>query len=328
MKLIKNSAEFGIELVLAVPYAYWLHKNKKLKGVITSKGMKPFYYFCDNIEEKFTERTIDNKAAGLFELPNSWTHHNALAVTGKDYSELTFEEQSKVNGVLDYSKWKLPPYKKYYKNDEFNFGKTIMILNKFNIEHGHKPYGYFDFECLVEMFTYLTEKGYTVIYKRPTNKETGVTIDTNEIGSVYNNLDLIANVEGVGVINDHQLTKYFPNVILFDDIIKDNPQYSYNEVQLKVMANVDGFISQCGGNTILACCWSKPVICYVTQGREFRPNYFNENSYWTKLSNSKVIPVFDFITDINDKNKSFGHELNETGKNDYTELLNQIKREF
>ena len=330
MKTLKNCAEFGIELVLAVPYAHWLHKQGKLEKVITSKGMKPFYYFCDNVLEGFTQRTIDNRAAGLFELPNNWTHHNAMALTGKDYSELTDEEQSKVNGVLDYSQWELPPYKKHYQNKEFDFGKTIMILNKYNVEHGHKPYGFFDFKCLVEMFTYLTEKGYKVIYKRPTNTEDGVTIDNNEAGSVHNNLDLKANVEGVGVINDHQLTKYFDNVILFDDIVNENQNLSYNETQLKVMANVDGFISQCGGNTILACCWGVPVLCYVTQGREFRPDYFSDDSYWYKLSDSKVIPVFDFITDVpgNDENNSFGHKLNKTGENNYSELLIKMKEEF
>ena len=330
MKVIKNCAEFGIELVLSVPYAYWLHERGQLQKVITSKGMKPFYYFCEDVDESFLQRTIDNKAAGLFDLPNNWTHHNALALTGKDYSELTEEEQSKVNGVLDYSKWKLPPYKEHFKNQEFNFGKTIMILNKYNIEHGHKPFGFFDFECLVEMFNYLTDKGYTIIYKRPTNQEKGVTIDNNEIGSVQNNLDLKADVEGVGVINDHELTKYFKNVILFDDIVKQNKHYSYNEVQLKVMANVDGFISQCGGNTILACCWGVPVLCYVTQGKEFRPNYFSNDSYWYKLSDAKVTPIFDFMVNVpgNDEKNNFGHKLNKTGKNDYSELLIKMKEEF
>ena len=45
--IIKSNPEFGIELALVVPYAYWLHTQGKLDKVITSKGMKPFYYFCD-----------------------------------------------------------------------------------------------------------------------------------------------------------------------------------------------------------------------------------------------------------------------------------------
>ena len=56
--IVDCNPEFGCELVLGIPYAYWLHKNNQLEKVITSKGMKPFYYFCDNVEEKFEFRTI------------------------------------------------------------------------------------------------------------------------------------------------------------------------------------------------------------------------------------------------------------------------------
>ena len=35
--IIKNNAEFGVELALAVPYAYWLHKNNQLEYVVTSR---------------------------------------------------------------------------------------------------------------------------------------------------------------------------------------------------------------------------------------------------------------------------------------------------
>ena len=97
--VVKNNAEFGIELALSVPYAYWLHKQDQLETVITSKGMKPFYYFCDDVREEYNHRTIDNKAAGLDELPNNWIH-------GKNGK-----------GVLDYSKWICPPYKEYLSNN-------------------------------------------------------------------------------------------------------------------------------------------------------------------------------------------------------------------
>ena len=51
--IVKTNPEFGIELALTVPYAYWLHKNNQLEGVITSRGMSPFYYFCNNVKEEF-----------------------------------------------------------------------------------------------------------------------------------------------------------------------------------------------------------------------------------------------------------------------------------
>ena len=70
--IVKSNPEFGIELALTVPYAYWLHQNDQLDKVVTSVGMKPFYYFCDDVEESFQFRTIDNAAAGLNELPNNY----------------------------------------------------------------------------------------------------------------------------------------------------------------------------------------------------------------------------------------------------------------
>ena len=113
MKTIKTNCEFASELVCVIPYAYWLHKNNQLEKVITSKGMKPFYYFCNDVEERFEHRTFDINTNGLNDVPNNWIHHNAHFVFKKDYSELTEDEQSKSNGVLDYSQWTPPPYIDY-----------------------------------------------------------------------------------------------------------------------------------------------------------------------------------------------------------------------
>ena len=82
--IINTNPEFGYELACSIPYAYWLHQQGKLEKVITCKNMKPFYYFCDNVEEKYNVRSIDNRNNGVQNLPNDWVHHNALAVFGKD----------------------------------------------------------------------------------------------------------------------------------------------------------------------------------------------------------------------------------------------------
>ena len=99
------------------------------------------------------------------------------------------------------------------------------------------------------MFTYITSCGYEVIYKRATNKESEFAIDENEINSIHRGYtDIVADVEGIGMISDRDLPQYMDNVTLFDDLVEDN----YNETQLKVMANCDYFISVCGGNSILS----------------------------------------------------------------------------
>ena len=307
--VVKVNPEFGIELALAVPYAYYLHTQGKLKTVITSRGMKPFYYFCDDVREEFDSRTIDNAAAGFDELPNNWIH-------GID----------SVNhpGVLDYSQWICPPYKEHYKNNEFTFnGKPIVfITNKYNLEHGNPPYGYFDIQCLYNIFEYLTGQGYAVVYKRATNRESNFTIDQNEMNTIIRGYhDISAEVEGLGVITDRELPKYMDDVWLLDDIPTN---YSLNETQLKIMANCDNYIAVCGGNSIMSSMFGGTVISYVHKGRELRPNYFCEDSYFRRLSNANFIPVFDVIKKINEK--TFHHKVNYTDKNDYSEFVETIKK--
>ena len=304
--IVKTNPEFGVELALTMPYVYSLHKQGKLDSVITSKGMKPFYYFCDDVREEFNYRTIDNAAAGLNDIPNNWIHG------------INPELEP---GVLNYEEWEVPPYREHYENKNYDMGKMVFISNKYNVEHGHKPFGYFDIKCLYDMFTYLTSKGYEVIYKRPLNTE--FPIDQNEMGSVQMGLDIRADVSEVGNISDRDLPKYFDRVHLFDDLVDE---FDYNTTQMMIMANTDYFISPCGGNTVLSCLWDRPVITYITQGKELRPNYFGENSYFQKLSNQNCIPVFDVIDDIN--GKTYEHEVNQTNKNDYTGLLEVIKNEI
>ena len=305
--IIKTNPEFGVELALTMPYAYY--NRDKVETIITSKGMKPFYFWCDDVREEFEERTIDNAHAGLSTLPNDWIHGvNPL------------EEP----GILNYDEWEVPNYREQYKNSEYDMGKIVFISNKYNLEHAHEPFGYFDIESLYNMFSYLTEQGYKVIYKRPENTE--FVIDQNERGTLHNKLDIRADVEGVGNISDRDLPKFFDNVYLFDDLIGKFKRDDYNLTQMKLMANTDYFISPCGGNTVLSCLWDRPVITYVTQGKELRPNYFGKDSYFQKLSNQKCIPVFDIIGKIN--KETYDHKVNTTERNDYTELLEVIKNEI
>ena len=313
--IVKANPEFGIELALVVPYAYHLHTQGKLDTVITSKGMKPFYYFCDDVREEFNQRTIDNSLAGLDELPNNWIHGvNPL------------EEPA----VLNYDEWTPPPYKEHYGLDadiinyDTGWEKSVFISNKYNLEHGQQPFGFFDIQCLYDMFTYITSCGYEVIYKRATNKESEFAIDENEINSIHKGYtDIVADVEGVGVISDRDLPKYMEGVTLFDDLIQDE---DYNTTQMKVMANCDYFISVCGGNSILSSYFGGTMMSYIHKGKELRPNYFGENSYFKKLSNAKIVPVYDVIGKVN--TMTYDHKVNTTGKQDYTELLEVIKNEI
>ena len=303
--------EFGYELVCAAPYAYWLKEQGEHVKVVTSVGMKPYYWFCDEVEEKYTTRSVDNSSNGVQNLPNTWIHHNAIAVFGKDYSLLTEEEQKQANGWLDYSKWIAPPYaKKYHRQGVPSLDNYVIISNRFNLEHGQVPIGYFDIESLYTMFNLLTEKGYNVIYKRPRNTE--FATDPNEL----QNQDIRANVEGQGIITDYDLTKYFENVYLFDDIVKEVGG-TYNEAQLAIYSSAEGFISMGGGSSILCSYFNKPVIIYVNTSKDIRPGYFEGESYFNKLSKAKVLPVVDTLD-----------EIVKRGYRDYSNVFKYIKEEL
>ena len=69
-------SEFCYEVFSAAPYAYWLKEQGKLGKITTCKGMKPYYYFCDDVEEKYEKRSLDNLNNGVQNLPNNWIHHN------------------------------------------------------------------------------------------------------------------------------------------------------------------------------------------------------------------------------------------------------------
>jgi hypothetical protein len=307
--VIDLNPEFGYELVCAAPYAYWLKEQGEYVKVITSTGMKPFYWFCDEVEEKYTIRSINNSTNGVQNLPNNWIHHNALANFGKDYSLLTEQEKVKANGWLDYSKWIAPPYaKQYYKKDTPQLENYIIVSNRYNLEHGEAPVGYFDIESLYKIFTTLVEKGYNVIYKRPRNVE--FATDPNELL----NQDIVANVEGQGVISDYKLTEYFDNVYLFDDIAKEIGS-SYNETQLNIFSKAEGFISMGGGSSILCSYFNKPVIIYVNTSKDIRPGYFEGESYFNKLSKAKVIPVIDKK-----------EEIIKRGYRDYSQIYASIEK--
>ena len=314
--IVDTHPEFGIELVLSVPYAYWLHTQNKIDKVITSKGMKPFYYFCNDVEEKYQQRTIDNAAAGLGSLPNDWLHHNATAMFGKSYNDLNEDEKNKANGVLDYKKWSPPPFKDYYKNDIFKFDKEIIVINNSCQPHsGTHSTRYFSIECLYEIFTYLTEKGYKVIYNRPLTKSLP-TQDQNELFTPHDKENIEAVVEGIGLINDYKLTEYFDDVILIEDLHKQNPSLDFNKLQCMVYANCDKFISYIGGAGILASYFKGTSIMWLSQGGESRTDYFSKDSYYKKLSGCNIILEHD-------KQKTYPHKIE-----NYKNFIQTIKNTF
>lgn len=308
--------EFAYELVLGVPYAKWLNDRGRLGVVYTCKDMKPYYYFANRVQEVYTERTINNSISGIQDLPNNWIHHNAMAVFGKDYGDMTPVEKLKADGVLDYSKWTPPDYASHYgmkdlKSDKLFTKPIIIINNQYSIERGLRPTRYYDIECLYIMIEMLKEK-YHIIYSRPQNTE--FSVDENESNSLGMVLD--ADVEGLGIISDYELISKYPGDVYTFDKLHGMTDYSYNEFQLRLYARAHGFIGLVSGVGTLSCFYKKPTILYTTVSRALSPGYWSPDSYHQVLSGQNAHPVLD----------PHDPRLNDTG-HDYHrvyELINEL----
>ena len=195
-----------------------------------------------------------------------------------------------------------------------------MICNRYNWEHGKPPTGYFDINCLYNIFNYLTERGYDVIYKRPRNTE--FPLDQNETYTLNNEETLTADVQGLGMIDDFELTKYYDNVYLLDDIVANNPDLSYNQIQLKLFANVDGFITMGGGSTLFPCFYKKPTVAYYGGTlTEIDRQCFWEDSNGNKNIKNYHYMINPILTPYIDKNSL-------DMQNNYREFLTTIKATF
>ena len=74
------------------------------------------------------------------------------------------------------------------------------------------------------------------------------------------------------------------------------------------------FMSIAGGNAMLCSLFGKPNIIYITTSGELREGYFDENSYYRKLSGAELYPIRDSEEDIVKR-----------GHNNYKELLKTMK---
>jgi hypothetical protein len=166
--------EFGYELQLVIPYAYYLYENNLLNKTTSSLMTKELYYFSKNHEEKYSKRDYY-----LPNVPNKTPHVKEL----------------------NYNEYKPPPYKSIYKNDYFVYDKPLLIIhNKFNKEWEKPPINFIDIETLEEIFKLYNNK-YTIIYLRPNSKN---IIDDNS--NIYN-LDETDLLKLYNIIDANELYK-------------------------------------------------------------------------------------------------------------------------
>jgi len=137
---INTQCEFGYELQLVIPYAYYLHTINKLNKTTSSKMTKELYYFSKNHFEVYEKRVYENPR-----VPNRSPH-----VTH-----------------LKYTEYIPPPYKSIFMNSFYIFDKPLLIIhNKYTYEWDNPPINFIDIPTLDKIFNYCNSK-YKIVYINP-----------------------------------------------------------------------------------------------------------------------------------------------------------------
>ena len=168
--------------------------------------------------------------------------------------------------VLDTSQWLPPPYKEHYKNDEYKFSKPLLIVtNKYNIEWGARPVNFLDHNTLIWIFENYQDK-YQIIYSRfLPDMGYDDTVDTMDLKEFT------------------MILPEFPKVITIQELYNGG---SWNELQLRLYANCDKFITVQGGQTVLASYFGGTNIIYARKGGELRS--FSYQSWYNLFGGSDI----------------------------------------
>ena len=136
-----RNMEFGHELFAAVPYAYYLYKNKQLTGTRSAIGTEPFYYF--------SPKHVINAAA-----------RHSSQVWGSEVPNV------KVKEFTGEGEWIAPPYKARYANRRFVYDKPILVIaNKYNQEWFGPPVNYLNTETILKIIDMCKDR-YEIFYNR------------------------------------------------------------------------------------------------------------------------------------------------------------------
>jgi hypothetical protein len=251
--------EFGPELQTVIPYAYYLWQHHALEKTVSARDTKCLYYFSENHEERYAVRRFMKPPERLSQgIPNPDEHVPRLNL----------------------AQWTAPPYKTKFRNERFVWAKEpVIISNKFNQEWCGPPRNYIDLPELERILILLQDR-YQIIYSRALPGD--ITWDENTARS-FADFDLISR---------------YPGVLTMQQLHAENPDLSFNELQLRVCANCERFISVQGGNSVLASYFGGTNIIYAIEGLELVRGDFN---HFPLYAGTRIVPCRhqqDFLSAI------------------------------
>lgn len=230
--------EFAFELLAVVPYAYWLHRQGRLDFTVSTADTRCLYYFSQHHEE----RSLPRNYVPITEYP--------LGVRG---SFLRYDRKA-FPATLDTTRWLPPPYKSVYSDDRFRWSREVCIVcNKYSDEQYlwyRGPANFIDTATVLQVIGRLRER-YQVIYVRPRKEDI-----VNDHQTIHESDDIDA------------VTRTYPDVLTIQQLQAEHPDLSFNELQLRLFAGCERFVSVLGGSSYLASYFGGTNVVFARRGWE------------------------------------------------------------
>lgn len=248
--------EFAFELLAVIPYAYWLHRQGCLAFTVSSSDTRCLYYFSKNHEE----RKVLRRYAPITEYPlakGGWLRYDRKAFPA----------------TLDTARWLPPPYKSVYDSGRFRWSREpCIVCNKFSDEQylWHRaPTNFIDNDTLLAAIGRLRTR-YQVIYVRP---------------------------RAVDIVNDHQtireqgdidaVRRAYPEVRTIQQLHLEHADLGFNELQLRLFASCERFVSVLGGSSYLASYFGGTNVVYARRGWEVACGAYDR--WFNRFSGARVV---------------------------------------
>ena len=248
--------EFSFELFAVVPYAYWLHENGRLEFTVSTADTRCLYYFSRSHEERPHPRSL---------------------VPATEYPVWPLERQQwrrlGIPSTLDTRQWLPPPYREIYRGDIFRWPKEpCIVCNKTSDELFLKQgwvVNSMDTDLLLEVIGKLRSR-YQVVYNRPRSSD------------IVNDKQVVLESGDIEAVREA-----YPDVLTIQELHARHSDLSFNELQLRLFASCERFVSVQGGSAYLASYFGGRNVVYARRGPEVSCGAYS--NWFHRLSGARVV---------------------------------------
>jgi hypothetical protein len=248
--------EFAFELLAVIPYAYWLHQQGRLQFTESTPDTRCLYWFSPEHRELRRNRSY----VPITEYP--------VGVPGwLRYDRNAFPE------FLDRSRWLPPPYRDVYRDNRFRFARPMCVVcNKATSEYykWHRSMtNHLPSDLLLDLVGRLRTR-YQVVYNRPRAA------------------DMVNDHQAVRELGDIEAVKQaYPDICTIQELHARHPELGYNELQLRLYANCDRFVSVLGGSSYLASWFGGVNVIFAKRGWEVACGAYQR--WFHRFSGARVV---------------------------------------